>query len=1819
MSVDASIRHIFGYDGSAKNSPSLQLVDESTIVYVSGYTMHFTCTPTGRQHFLLRSQPRKLVTFDCNWTTSTFAIATREPHAPISLYSYPEKKLISQLRSNDAQVFEHSLIKFSHCGHRLLSIQPAPPIVGATQNSTLCVWDIETLSPINGCEHASIGGSPRFASFDPANNNQFVVGGNDGLEIWKVYAGKTTASSLLRPRKVALFDFPTEVIEPLSDVDMDEKHTQFLCHAWIPNSQLLVADNAGNLLLVDATKVRVVHVVKTATRPDQCCIVGIVVTMETAVVVYTDGAVAWLQMHSWELVYTEMITCGALVTAIAPTPSYAKAYIGTQNGKIFEIRTNVLQDNEDDSEIEEDGTTQESARSQSKRGSDNSAFIALYASFPTGPVCDSTVVTPFGGTFSTDALIATGGINGRLTLWNLQSCQQAAEVDVAELFAQVLSTSEGSASSPEAASTDIIRSHIPSVMITALASRPANPIAVVGDHQGRLRFLCIAKIVDGVEVLPQHSIQALPPDAPLDIVVLHPTYSVLLVASTHSGQVLLLSMDHEKRFPVLAFFTFENPDERVVDIQWNCSVGSSLTLTCFSSRGLFYSTRFESHSEEERSVGSTSSGHGDVSLREAIQLYPNVVASGQGIVSMSTRLRILAGSSSSMMIAASPHHTDLILLKYRDVSRDSTSNMSILSKVLIRQAHSDGISALAHFPRVLENDVELLVTGGMDGSLTFWTLYKANGRRSTESAADTFDELEALQAIKKRTLMTHYGPMTTLQFVFTNENISSERNDFTKIQLISTGIDGCVFLFDVSLSADLFNGSVNLIEAKSADPPLLMKVLEATYQPELEQDRTPFIEAFIRSKTITDQDISDPSKERTRLKLRELEEQLEGILAKNEQLPENEKLSGDEFVLNVAWRDSLLSQHAARAERIREEITRDVARMAIIRERMKREFWDEAEVPGIRLNALSPSSVQQYSQSNGHSASFFVNNFPLRRKSLSEQKTAKQIATLRMVELAHQNDEDPECQTSKRFQATVPSDLQWVLNAVALRPKVQLGTNVTEKTQEYLSWPSFNFIYHPVTVRTRKQAQVQMHLVRCYARELQRAYNLEFSDLVRLKETILEQIETKNDRIVQILTELKVNVDAGDLYQPQWGPEETAESILSVMSGEMNQSKYEPPECRNQRKHEAHDTTERKMSRGHDNDGERALIDMMDGTLEIRKDPLAAQELVKESWMLTIPPDEMTVEQKKLVLQFEAAKAKFEDDREKYRKSLDLELRKTRVDVMELCRTFDGKLRALHDRYMATQGAVLAQELYELQLGEEIRRREELKLVLRNHDDEARDLQEAEAQARSKCDQFATQLEICRDDLHRASEEDKLLEKNFVRDLEEMVQNSGSTGKASASQLDSPDFMKHLVELYRKRKPNDLVAVAFDLDAKKQTTSMTRVKGSAKQRLLAESLHGEGGSLSNLPSKTSGVTDSMVAHASRGPLQYVSTLQSGSLRRERSDSRSQPLVVAPLDYATDRPAGVLIEDRFWRALNSLRAKKIIAEHAVQEQSEMLALAKTINDELRSHLLELQQRRKNQQQELESSSRQYTALTESAPLLVRIKQGQDECQVKTTRDDALLVSRMSVEALNEEIQMHGNDQVSILGRIKDFRKSINVMEWEHALLELQTRDMDEQYTDIQLLRVTKELQELLHSGDTSHKQKRQVAMLEAKLTHLSRNHETTVLKLEKTGSQYERQLRERERENDKLEQQVTQLTTQVKIREDILTSRTSAAKRQQAAGGGARKDATRLKAIAVRRKLVDLAKAQTNEIEYLRSELDKMRRRTFPSFAQTHIREYNGVD
>ena len=78
-------------------------------------------------------------------------------------------------------------------------------------------------------------------------------------------------------------------------------------------------------------------------------------------------------------------------------------------------------------------------------------------------------------------------------------------------------------------------------------------------------------------------------------------------------------------------------------------------------------------------------------------------------------------------------------------------------------------------------------------------------------------------------------------------------------------------------------------------------------------------------------------------------------------------------------------------------------------------------------------------------------------------------------------------------------------------------------------------------------------------------------------------------------------------------------------------------------------------------------------------------------------------------------------------------------------------------------------------------------------------------------------------------------------------------------------------------------------------------------------------------------------------------------------------------------------------------------------------------------------------------------------------------VVTDYSDALLIQRSQVEKLNDEIRTAGKEKIGVLTKIKDFNKQINYMHWEHEYMETYIANLEEHYTDLHMLRVTKDLQ------------------------------------------------------------------------------------------------------------------------------------------------------
>ena len=132
------------------------------------------------------------------------------------------------------------------------------------------------------------------------------------------------------------------------------------------------------------------------------------------------------------------------------------------------------------------------------------------------------------------------------------------------------------------------------------------------------------------------------------------------------------------------------------------------------------------------------------------------------------------------------------------------------------------------------------------------------------------------------------------------------------------------------------------------------------------------------------------------------------------------------------------------------------------------------------------------------------------------------------------------------------------------------------------------------------------------------------------------------------------------------------------------------------------------------------------------------------------------------------------------------------------------------------------------------------------------------------------------------------------------------------------------------------------------------------------------------------------------------------------------------------------------------------------------------------------------------------------------------------------------------------------------------------------------------------------GDGQSKAQEKLQQAEARIEILNKVHGDKLDKTKLQINKLSQSVRDRRAENERLVAQLKDLEGSVQVREAICRSRVDSS------GGEvhpAQQASTRMKRIVMRRRLIDLARVQTEEIDFLRQELDRLRQRTFPSFAQ----------
>ncbi|MGH0132951.1 UNVERIFIED_CONTAM: hypothetical protein FKN15_051169 [Acipenser sinensis] len=156
--------------------------------------------------------------------------------------------------------------------------------------------------------------------------------------------------------------------------------------------------------------------------------------------------------------------------------------------------------------------------------------------------------------------------------------------------------------------------------------------------------------------------------------------------------------------------------------------------------------------------------------------------------------------------------------------------------------------------------------------------------------------------------------------------------------------------------------------------------------------------------------------------------------------------------------------------------------------------------------------------------------------------------------------------------------------------------------------------------------------------------------------------------------------------------------------------------------------------------------------------------------------------------------------------------------------------------------------------------------------------------------------------------------------------------------------------------------------------------------------------------------------------------------------------------------------------------------------------------------------------------------------------------------------------------------------------------------MQMEDLNNKARDIQMLKVSRELQVYLNETDHESCSAKQMSVLEQTLAAQKKNHKKNVKNAKRIIKGLERHITHKDKENDSLDKELQELLVTVSERRHVY-------------GAIAVEDNTaintekRYQDIIERRKLVDLARTQAQEVAILRAEVERLRMKTFPALVQ----------
>lgn len=517
------------------------------------------------------------------------------------------------------------------------------------------------------------------------------------------------------------------------------------------------------------------------------------------------------------------------------------------------------------------------------------------------------------------------------------------------------------------------------------------------------------------------------------------------------------------------------------------------------------------------------------------------------------------------------------------------------------------------------------------------------------------------------------------------------------------------------------------------------------------------LERWREEQVAREQEQKEKLKASVKEELRSIRDSLKTLLDKNAEVQDIERLDREEFLIDRQRKTRMIEDCEQESVKLRKLAAKENLRNEVLWSRMKERTWDTMEVQSTGCRSLFTDQIMfnfQIRKQTNCETSFYTKLANMRRLEIKDamERRAEEL----LVDSTDFSTESEHYVVNRfRNQPTVKEEVQERLHKTADQPlgftlvltaakagplekeklaykyrrpgmarrgkgiitdaedmfgkdkkedqaeeDIRLVVKQAKKEVEYYRkmWKTldgYELLYEPFELQSNARKRAQIYFIKEIIRRMKKEFNKEFEELCNSKSEQISIINEKNQKIEELLKDLKESMDKFDIAKDK---REQPEKILKVEETDVKIPKYLTKEEREKLEEEKRKEEERIRALQSDTLGRRGILKMMDGVLEVKREfDELEKALVRQPWM-DLPENQMTESQRQEYTKFRQMEEDLKERKLNQQKAWRQELNKARNEIEDICQKFEERMNKLAKKKHFVQLRIYEQELYIIRL-----------------------------------------------------------------------------------------------------------------------------------------------------------------------------------------------------------------------------------------------------------------------------------------------------------------------------------------------------------------------------------------------------------------------------------------------------------------------------------------------------------------------------------------